>query len=373
MKHGRSLFTVAGVVMLVAGGWGCGAPGSSAHPEAYEARPVSDPAGTSALDEGPRWVVRIAGDSEDHQRQIRRFTVAGDYIYFTTGWEGIYRVSRQGGAIEVVEAPAGALFEHLASVGSDVYWMHSTFDERDYPRIRVKTQAAGGAAIRTLFEGDLATLSDSRSSQFQATAEAVVMNGQRSGQADNRTSLLSVSVRDGALTALLPIEDVFQSPAWAMDGGRLYFSPRTPEASLRHVGLAGGDPQDLAPLPARDTEVRAVDASHVFLGSSRGLWKVARQAGEAQPLATVGEGSFISQHLQIDERNVYFAQRGPGGTDLRALPKAGGEAVVLLDDADTVAHIGQLGQDADNLYLLIGWREIRVVPKTPAVAAQRRQ
>lgn len=76
----------------------------------------------------------------------------------------------------------------------------------------------------------------------------------------------------------------------------------------------------------------AVDSQHVYFTNSRGeLYRLARSGGPPRLLASIPgtESDFIA----IDGTNVYFQSRGRSLTDsVYAVPKAGGEPVLLLQD-----------------------------------------
>jgi hypothetical protein len=341
-----------------------GVPGSF---ETRSATASAEADGSEQQDDA-RWVVRASDE-----RYMTELAITGDFIYWSAQWDGTYRTRKSGGPVEVVEAGSETLHGPLAVQGQDVFWMTSTFDEHDFPSVRVRRQRGDGSGSdrSSLFEGALTTYSSNQSTEFQADASGIYLTS--SPRYPNEVWAVRKVVAGGGFPSpMLPVDDVWQTPIWAVGGGELFFSPCPRNdvqgrCELRRRTQAGVI-ETLAVMPAMDAAVRAVDAAAAYVTDSTTLWRVERAGGAVQQLYR-DPSRTINPGIAIDAQHVYLLE-GPGargeGHQIRAVPRAGGETKVVARLGAHTQYLHQLRVDDTHLYLLHGQSQILRVSKTPA-------
>ena len=247
-------------------------PDYAGDPSAFESRlapeVVRGPAspGVPSNTPVPQWVVRVVPGSA---HAFTRLAVAGDFIYFAAGAAGLYRTRKNGGAIEVVEAGRGSLYNEVAGGGEHVYWLRTTFDSDDRPHVSVRHQLPGAAAISTRFEGDWGTLWSKNAIHFQADDVGVYMNATPRG--GRSAGIQNLPAAGGTPIQMLAIADIAEAPTWVVDESDLYYTvcqAMTELCQLAKVSKMGGAPQILSTVPAAYAAVRGVDASDVYLNAT---------------------------------------------------------------------------------------------------------
>jgi hypothetical protein len=337
--------------------------GSSGSPGAYEARPMGmQPVGqtvenviggTEGSGPQPDWLVRV--NARDHS--IRSIAVSEQYVYFVAFWEGIYRVPKTGGPIEVVEAARQTQFEPVTATGNAVYWVRTTFDkDNDYPHLQIRRRLDDGSPSQLLFEGDWAVAWSNRVSTFQADDSGVYLVGHTAGGPS--VDLHRVATGSGRIQPVFPINS-FGWPSWVLQPEGLYlvncFNNSLTDCTLGIVAKDGDGA--LVPLVSLDTgaELYAADAENLYLMGS-GIWKVSKQGGTPIELVPARPIRLSSQYLLVDGTHVYFSTSSdPNGhgnaIQLWGLPKAGGPPA-SLGGGIAIANVLQIEQDRDRLYLL---------------------
>ena len=385
MRDVRSSAILVTIFTLAAGGLGCEEQtplGSSGSPESYSVRPMGQQpvgqivenviGGPEGSGPQPDWLVRV---SRDHS--IRSIAVSDQYLYFVAWWEGVYRLPKTGGTIEVVEAAQQTQFEPATATGNAVYWVRTTFDkDNDYPHLQIRRRLDDGSPSQLLFEGDWAVATSNRTSTFQADDSGVYMIGHTAGGPN--VDLHRIATGSGQIQPVFTI-NTQRWPSWLLqpeglylvncsEGGRVAPPGGSGDCT---VGLTAKD-GDGALLPLASLEVPvelyAADAENLYLLGS-GIWKLSKQGGtpiELVPAAAPGRGS---RFLLVDDTHIYFSTgTGTGNTiQLFNLPKTGGSPT-SLGGGIALADVWQIEQDGDRLYLLRGngrgeGAEISVVSK----------
>lgn len=353
--------------LLLLVGPACGSEPDRAVPAAYVSRSLAEAAATA---DPLGWLVRVRGLEGEppppgSEHQIRDHAIAHGYLYFTGYWEGLYRTSLAGGPIEVVESGPQNQFEPVAASRLGVFWLNVMFDDRDYPYIRLQHKPTADAPPRTLLTGQLGAYGTNGSEQFQATDAGLFFHAGPNGQRPP-SAVLRVSPDAGGAREILPLSEELRTPTWAVDDVHLYFTAdrrsQRERPELFRVPIEGGQPQAVATLPGL-ADVRGIDTDHVYVASDKVAWKISKQNGEASVLHEAVSEAFLGWTLQVDERYVYLIETGrQDRTRFLAVPKAGGPARVLGQDAST-RFVAKMEQDEGHLYLLRSSSEILVLRK----------
>jgi hypothetical protein len=348
--------------------------GSSGSPEAYQARPVGQQpvgqtvenviGGTEGSGPQPDWLVRV--NVRDHS--IRSIAVSEQYVYFVAWWEGIYRLPKTGGPIEVVEAARETQFEPATATGNAVYWVRTTFDkDNDYPYIQIRRRLDDGSPSQLLFEGDWAVAQHSNFSTFQADESGVYMVAHTAGGPS--PDLHRVATGSGQIQPVFTI-DSFRWPSWVLQPEGLYLVKCSASNYLDcTVGLTAKDGDGaLVPLTSLDmeAELHAADAENLYL-LGNGIWKVSKQGGTPIRLMPAFGPERWSRFLLVDDTHVYFSAGTGNAIQLVGLPKAGGPPA-SVGGGIALENVMQVEQDRDHFYVLRGngrgeGTEISVVSK----------
>jgi hypothetical protein len=348
---------------LATGGLACGAEtplGSSGAPDAYRVRPLDPGAGGQqpvesvvGAPEGsgpqPEWLVRVT----EANRSILSIAVSEQYVYFVAWWEGIYRVPKMGGAVEVVEAAQNTQFQPATATANAVYWVRTTFDKDDYPYVHIRRRLDDGSPSQLLFEGDWAVATSSHQSTFQADDSGVYMVAHRAG--GRSVDLHRVATGSAQIQPVMTINSLLW-PSWLLQPEGLYLvkCSNNNQADCT-LGITAKDGNGaLLPLASLDqpAELYAADAENLYLLGG-GVWQVSKQGGAPVQLGPAAESGRSGRFLLVDETNVYFSTGMGNATQLWALPKAGGSPTVL-GGGIPLADVWQIVQDRDRFYVLRG-------------------
>ena len=312
----------------------------------------------------------------DGNHQTTHIAVSDDYVFFTSDWQGLYRVPKYGGAIEAVEADSHALVQGVATNGSDVFWTHATFGANDAPHIKLKRRSATGGPITVIKEGVFGTGGANYTSNLLADATNVY--------ALDSTFIWALPLDGGQATQIAfsedPLSPVHSGPDWVPDYPAIYvstcFSATT--CSLVKTDLPSGNSQNLLPLQGGlvGDSVEAVDESHIYLVKNQRVSSVSKSDLSTTDLFTPEPGQTVYWFLLVDATNVYFVSYGgtQAGWQLRAVPKAGGPAQVVGWGSQLDHGIWEIAQDDQFLFVLAGpttntfgpiGNEILAFPKSP--------
>jgi hypothetical protein len=363
------------VVLLLTAGLGCAdrtSLGTAGAPDDYQVRALRPPAPTPGsftpiletdppLD-NPAWIVRVA----QHEHTIQSIAITGQYLYFAAAREGVYRVAKAGGPLEVVEAAAGTRFDPITTTATGVYWTRMSFDEDDYPHIQIKHKADAGGPVSLVFEGDWGVASSNLQSHFQANESSIYMISGKAGAPIY--DLYRVPSAGGAMMTMLALDGPFAWPSWLVDESSLYFMScnNGTSCALQAVPKEGGTPKPLARFPGGGT-LLAADADRLYVRSATdttSLLAVSKQGDDAVPSATLAIGSVVGPPVLVDDQNVYFTSSyAIDGAELRAQPKDGRAAFTIAKGPLFYGSI-QIVQDEDAFYILRAeGAEVSVVQK----------
>jgi hypothetical protein len=360
MNQTRSAALITLLTAAAAGGCQAdSALGSAGAPENYQVRAI-DPRATVAQtvslgDEAAAQPGTMGAPAQPlvlvtvGEGRIRNIAVTDDYLYFSAWWEGVYRIPKHGGDIEVIEAGAKNLFEPLATTHNEAFWVRMRFNDEDYPSVEVKHRPDSGGPIGVLFGGDWGiTGPNGEDSNFQADASGVYMIAGPAGALDYH--LFRAPAAGGALTRILTLS-LPTWPTWLLDDGQLaYAGCDGGQQTCRLQTVATASPSDpprvIASLPSSWTRLSGADALAYYLHDSEGIWKVSKSDGAiTKLLATPSVHTMV-----VDDHRIYFTAYADSADRLRAIPTAGGPVEVVSDAGFTVLR--QIVQDATGLYIL---------------------
>ena len=106
----------------------------------------------------------------------------------------------------------------------------------------------------------------------------------------------------------------------------------------------------VAPLELGDA-VQAVDATRVYVRSTRGIIAVEKNSGTVTELYTSAPDDGI-WFLLVDDESVYFLGYRHDGLAIQAIAKTGGPARELSPGLLYNSSPWQMAQDQDSLYIL---------------------
>jgi hypothetical protein len=331
------------------------------NPDDYRTRPLA------AVDDDP-WLVRVARGGH----LIDAVAVGDTHVYFTTQWEALYAVSKATGAIEVIDTDPNAIFSPILVARDHVYWVKSTYDERDYPHLHLKQRAQAGGATRVL-------LAAAWSAQtITADSTGVYLGAHDAGKDEG--GVRWIPAHGGPPREVFRFEQANQTPSWLLDGSTLYIGNRLPPSPcvIQAQDVNAGGRRQLASVSGMVLGTMTQDAVHIYLMCGTQLWRIDKQTGAQTSLATF-KNATVTNQLLVDERNLYLLGDSGDGMRVLALAKSGEPTtpVALSTRFQLVPHL--VAQDATHLYLVhaanglgapdtggsAGTTEILVQPKPP--------
>ena len=104
-----------------------------------------------ATPDQPFILVRAAGPLT-RPEIIGRIAVSGDYLFFASITDGIYRMPKYGGDLSTVEEDLHGTFSHVAANATDVFWDHTTYDKNNRRHLSIHRRAIAGGPTVTMLE-----------------------------------------------------------------------------------------------------------------------------------------------------------------------------------------------------------------------------
>ena len=104
-----------------------------------------------AMQPDERGVSVLARTIDERWPQIDAMAMSDNYLFLGVNWHGLYKMPKFGGPIETIDADETAVFDRLATNGSDIVWQKVTFDSSDYPFFQFKRQSVDGGPTQVVF------------------------------------------------------------------------------------------------------------------------------------------------------------------------------------------------------------------------------
>ncbi len=299
----------------------------------------------------------------DSNHAIHYIAVSGDYLFFATRWQGVYRLPKYGGDLQVVESDANANTYGLASNGTDVFWIHGTDGDDELRR-----RSTSGGEIVTMRDNDFSTMSISSSPNLFADERHVFMLSEAGVDAlsldgSDHRALMAWPVSPGAPDATYFSEWVVTYPdiyATLTGPGCSSSAPATssPCGLLRFDIETGASVPLSGPSPfLQGGTVEAADETSLFGFSADHIVRIAKSDMAETTVYTpvVGE-NIVNFYLLADASDLYFESITPDGWKLRSVPKAGGAARDVGWGPELMGGVWGMTQDDGFVFVLTGTR-----------------
>jgi hypothetical protein len=284
----------------------------------------------------------------DDRHWIEEMALSDNYLFFAVAWSGVYRMPKYGGDIVALEEDPHGQFYHVATEGDRVYWIHVTFDARDYPHTQVRSQRVDGGPITTLVEGNFGIFSSSQSDEFQARGGYVYWAADTGGGTPGVIERVSAAggPREAVRAFPVPPDAPFpEVPYWVGDGSSVYYTSamRGGDArggcAIEQVSAPGQTPDVLADCPEPATFAVAVDDDYVYLQSTGTMWRMSKLDRTISAIEILPAGSYFGWSVEIDESNVYATTARSPNT-IFSFPKVGGTMTTIADAGSSMCTVG---------------------------------
>jgi hypothetical protein len=355
-------------------GLGAGACGSAHDRQDLLVSPVGQIQTAGA----PRTVVRIA---DDHSYDsIRDIAVAGDDLYVTLSWGGVYRLPKYGGGITALEEGDNNVdYGELVSGDGAVFWHVSSSDS-------IRRVTAGGADVSTIFHSDLLSgLGDNRGKNLQLDGSTVYVTQIRRSGGDG--AIHRIPANGGAeQSSILPFMEDGPGPVvpstlpavWVARNGGVFLARCDGAGSCAVDHVTGDGTQTIATFPGDEAYVRAADETSIYVTnmfrvSPRSdsippipLLKIDQQTGAVVELTPDGSDAW---DMVVDDQELFFATFNTG-IMISAISKQGGDPRIVADFTESHGF-SAMAQDDTQLFVLTSDGEnsypskVIAIPKHP--------
>jgi hypothetical protein len=318
---------------------------------------------------------------KDGDGEIEDLVVSDDYVFFIAFWQGIYRMPKYGGDVELIEQSRKANIIALAANHEQVFWQRfAGSDEQSHFDLHL--QAIAGGAQRDLSSVRSLSFGRNYSNTLRADAEHVFMISQ--------DSVIALPIDGGApeqfaTPELTPDDEVPSSPIWVLDYPALFMTRcanSEVDCPLLRTDFTTGVTASVGPIPAGSAAL-AVDEAFVYVTDNKRMWRLAKSDfSRTQVYESDDQDESLSREMLVDAENVYFMSYGSSGPQLRAVPKAGGVARLIGGGPQLAGGSWKLAQDDAFVFILSGpirqtdgnWggNEILAFPKAPVGVTRAR-
>ena len=345
------------VVVLLAGALGgCG------RSELLEALPLAGAAGfespsSAAPDStGGISVVRPL----DVVHGIEHIALSGDYLFFSSNWNGVYRVPKTGGAVEVVEEDHSAVFTALTANSSEVLWERVRFDGQGYPYRTFLRRSTSLGPVATIVASDQFDSLD-KDGLLPADDAHVIVRHLQDQQA------VAISLSDATMVQV-PTADSTMSTGFEDSGafvlaGDTLFSEFCAANSCELVqgkvttGLEEmGISMSWVPFGnGTGAPLAGVDEEHLYFFDLRRAWRLLRSDYTSVDIYRAPDDAFLQGPFAVDSSDVYFVTSDGKQDKLVAAAKAGqygGGVRVLSTGRHLKTGPCEIAQDEQNLFVL---------------------
>jgi hypothetical protein len=342
---------------------GCGRTGL----EAWDSGPSSSTDTPSARDLGAG-----LGSLLVFQHSIDELAISEDYLFFSSDWQGVYRLPKYGGSLEAVAEDRKAITRGLAANARQVFWGPVTFTSEGIAEYRLLRRAAEGGPVTTMLNGNFGRL---------LVDDAHVVVASPSDGVPEAISLTDGSIVKIPAEAIFLTQLFFQASSSILDGSSLYVVG----CGFTDCGLARGDvttgAAEMGPLlpgltvgTPFPTTLAAADDTHLYLYDSHRIWRLRKSDYASADIYNAPANAFVQGPLLVDDSAVYFFTGRSGGLQLVALAKDGGSMRVVSDHPWLVHGTWTMVQDGQFLFLAAAppnggdANEIWRLAKAPAVS-----
>lgn len=309
-------------------------------------------------------IVRV----NEGQHEIVHFALTRDHVYFAARWEGIYRVAKTGGPVEVVWADGQLSVGTMGSFDGDVYWSRSSFAD-EMPGARFERQRPGSAP-QPILAANWGVGRGVGQSALPIDASGIYVVAHDRGSLVQ--SVRRIPLDGGPPRELVTLRPGGEQESWVVDDTHLYLCRclyQASECEVEAVPKDGGAAALVARLPRVEGErftLAANDVSHLYLQSHRHLVKLAKTGGALVTLFAPAPRGGIDELLVLDERMIYFHEYDGTTTYPRALPKDGGAPHAIADGAAVGRGTWRMLADDRHVYFLRNGRDLVAHSKTMA-------
>jgi hypothetical protein len=323
---------------------------------------------------GDAWsVLRVRDHSVEPNDIIDVIAVSDDYLFWAGQYDGIYRMPKYGGEIEVLDSGRSGQYHTLDVAGDHVYWTRENTGIG--PNESIKRRGLTGGPVTTIFGTDLGIVNSSQELSFGADNHAVYFVADALND-PGRTKVSLYRVPNGGGSAAVlqtnPLASGVVLPSdrflsFLADNGDCFVIDAA-DTTLSVIAADTTTPRKLADLTLDDPMiVQAADADTVYLTGGRHIYGVPRAGGALRTIyeTTVATGGLWSS-LLVDGTSLYFLLVDNAATSVMSVPKTGGTATrISRNDAQFAGGIDYIRQDEKNIYVLRSESEILRLPKTP--------
>ena len=370
---------LAWVVSIVAG-VGAGACNGARTPQ----NPLESPVGEVQTAGAPRTVVRIADAFKD-DHWINDIAIDGDDLYVATAWDGVFRLPKFGGGITALDETANNTeYLELATGDGAVFWTAPIFDENDNGTVRLRRVASGGAAVSTINQTALGTVSISGTKNLKVDGSVVYVTEINTS---DEGAIRRIPTNGGPeLPTILPFtlqgpgpyNQTLMPTSWIAKNGGVFIAYCPGDGSCAVQRVTADGTQTIATFAGDAAFVRAADETSVYVTNTFRnaaapnsiapipLLKVDQQTGAVVQLTPDGSDGW---YMLADDQELFFAAFNTGIT-INAISKQGGDQRIVADLTD-LHGISALAQDDTHLFVLTPdgespyYSKIIAIPKHP--------
>ena len=305
-------------------------------------------------------------EANENVSQIVTMALTDNYLYFAASWDGVYRLPKYGGPVEVVEAGAKHDGRVLMATKDSVIWVKTHDDGSDHPITEIKRRSENGGPTSVLFAGDWGIATTNLAPALQGDATGVYMMAFPIGIF--MPHLHHFPAAGGPPRKILTVPEFWLT--WLRDDGRIYLASKTElphETAIEVLDDGAAEPRTLAVL-GEQTLLRSMDRDFLYGVTLDGIVRVAKKDGVASEVLKLEGGRHLADVLISDEEKLYFTTVSRDEpADLRSFSKRDG-TITVLASGRTFEGPWQIAQDSRLIYLLHDrGRKIAVVAKTPAL------
>ena len=296
--------------------------------------------------------------SLDSSHDIELFALGDEYLFFSSNWNGVFRVPKFGGAVEAVEEDHAAITGALAANARDVFWERVRFDGNGFPLRKLLRRSTDLGPASTLRNDDFDALLPEQRLMEVDDAHLVIRHLQ-DGVPE------AISLADGT-TVRIPAEpidvtDIFpRAGSFVLDGNTLFAAACSGDTCALARGDVTTGAAAIGPslsglsIGLDDPVLAAADDAYLYLIDWYHVWRLRKSDWASEEVYRAPSGAYVGRPFVVDDRAVYFVTTAKGGEQLElvAVAKTGGTLRVLSTRPHLAQGICQVAQDAQYLFVL---------------------
>jgi hypothetical protein len=293
----------------------------------------------------------------DPEHEIDDLGVSGDYVFFATSGQGVYRLPKYGGQLQAVELDRKAHTVGIAGNATEVFWLHDGYEEGDKSVLELRRREATGGEVTTLPIDGYRPVNANFTPTMLADAGHVYLLAKDSIRA------VSLDGTDRNVIMPFPPSQGVAVPDWLASYPEIYASTcglgvPTPgwDCQILRFNVDSGQSLPLTgPLPLAKPydSVEAADESSLFAVKGRNLVRIAKADMTVSELYAPGPGESVSSfYMLADATDVYFMTYNGSDERLRSVPKAGGAVRDVGWGPELSYGVWDLAQDNQFIFVL---------------------